>query len=345
MQVKNRLLIATSNEGKVKEIEHFLKDLPFEIISLKDLDKEYTEPEETGSTLEANAILKAKYYAEKTNYVSLADDGGIFIDALDGWPGVKSARAGNTDKERINTVLQKMSGIENRKALFRVSLALYNPKDKVCFISNGEISGSLLNEPAKNGVNNFGYNTIFFVEELNKTYSEMSLQEKNSISHRGKALSKIKYYLQNQYSGKNIVVPIALIIKDGKILSTLRNDPHRPQYHKKWEFPGGSIEMGEKAIENLVRETREETGYEVEVIKLLQHIYIDYQKDYNYQVYLLPYLCKIKSGDGSYNDAEVMDIKFFELDDLLNQDLIDENNLMLKELLPELKDLIKEHNL
>ena len=90
---KRQLLIGTSNKGKLSEIKSFLNTSMFDIVSLEDLDMEIEDPEETGTTLEENAILKARYYGEKTGLLTLTDDGGIYIDALDGWPGIKSARS------------------------------------------------------------------------------------------------------------------------------------------------------------------------------------------------------------------------------------------------------------
>jgi len=342
---KRKLLIATSNEGKLEEIKQFLDTLPFELIGLQDLKENIPEPEETELTVEGNAILKAKYYGEKTGIMSLADDGGLFVDALDGWPGVKSARIADIDENRTKTVLDKMNNIENRKASFIVGLALYDPDKKTVFVTEGETRGTILKEVFVGGTNNYGFNPIFFVDDMKKVYAEMSLQEKNSVSHRGKALNKIKHYLQNQYRARDIVVPISLVIKDGKILSNLRNDPHRPEYHKKWEFPGGGMEIGENMQENLIRETKEEAGYDIEIIKMLQYIHVEYQKDYNYQVYLVPYVCKIVGGDGVYSDAEVLEMEFFELDELLNKDLVGENKKLYTKLLPELKEVIKEYAL
>lgn len=342
---KKKLLIATSNQGKFEEIKQFLYDLPFELVNLKDLDKKIPEPEETEPTIESNAILKAKYYAEQTGLISLADDGGLFIDALDGWPGVKSARVSDTDDARVETVLEKMKDKKNRGASFQVSLALYDPEKNKLFVSSGKTDGKILEEAFRGGINNYGFNPIFYITDIGKVYAEMTLQEKNSVSHRGKALLKIKYYLQHEYGSRNIVVPLALIIKDGKILSSVRNDPHRPKYHKKWEFPGGSVEIGEEIHENLIREVKEETGFEVEVVKMLQNIYVKYQEDLQYQVYLIPHVCKIVGGEEKFNDAEVLDMKFFEIDSLTDMPLIGENKEMYKKLLPELKEVIQKYNL
>ena len=343
-----KILIATTNEGKFKEMVHFLNDLPFDFISLKDLDIDIEEPEEDKPDIEGNAILKARYYAEKTGLVSISDDGGLFIDALDGWPGVKSARVADSVEDRIDVTLEKMKDIpeDKRTANFQSCLAVYNPKDKNIFIAHGQTDGKILNKKveAKNG---FGYDPIFYVNEAEKTYAEMTTSEKNSISHRGKAVNKIKYFLQNQYNGKHVVVPFAIIIKEGKILLALRNEPHRPEYHKKWELPGGTMEVGETLVGNVEREAKEEAGYDVEVVEQINYIGVESQQGGNltYQVYLIPFVCKIIGGDGIYSDAEILDTKWVEVDDVLNHEMIGNNNKMFKEFLPELKRIIKENNL
>lgn len=343
-----QILIATTNEGKFKEMVHFLDDLPFEFVSLKDLNTTPEEPEENAPDIEGNAILKAKYYGEKTGLVSIADDGGLFIDALDGWPGVKSARVADTTEERIEKTLEKMKELseDKRTASFQTCLAVYNPKDKNIFVSHGQTDGKILNKKveAKNG---FGYDPIFFANEAGKTYAEMTTSEKNAVSHRGKALNKIKYFLQNQYDDKHVVVPFALIVKEGKVLLSLRNEPHRPAYHKKWQMPGGSMEVGETLIGNVVREAKEEVGYDVEVVEQINYIGVESQQAGNltYQVYLIPFVCKIIGGDGVYNDAETLDVKWVEVDDVLNHEMISNNDKMFEDFLPELKRVIKENNL
>src|SRR3990167_10501814 len=127
----NRLLIATTNPGKLAEIRRFLSDVPLELVSLNDVDiKERVE--ETGKTFEENAILKAKFYAEKSGLPTIGDDGGFEIDALGGEPGVKSHRwvhgdKENSDEELIEYTFKKMKGIKNRKAQLRAVLALALP--------------------------------------------------------------------------------------------------------------------------------------------------------------------------------------------------------------------------
>jgi len=339
--MKRTLLIATQNEGKIKEILSYLEHTPFDIISLLDIDPIST-PEEPETTIEGNAVFKAKYYAEKTGYIALADDGGVFIDELQGWPCVKSARVAETDEERRRIVLKKMNEIKNRRAEFRTALACYDPKTKNCIISTGVREGEIL-EREQQGEHMWGYNPIFFLPDKQKTYAELSIQEKNETSHRGKALIQMKYLLQNQYKAKDLVVPYALVIKDTKVLMILRNDPHRPEYHKKWEFPGGSMEFGETLEENVIRETKEETGYTVEIIDKISYIAIEAQEyeTFSYQIYLIGLVCKIVNGEKTLNDMETLEIKWFDLDDVLNHELVGENARMYEKLLPELKKIIQ----
>ena len=194
-----KILIATTNEGKFREIKSFLGDLPIEFVSLEDLKNKYKEPIEDQPTLEGNAILKAKYYAEKTGLISLADDGGLFIDALKGWPGVKSARIACSNTKRNKLILEKLKNKDwkKRTAQFKLALALFDPLTKDLHLTYGETAGHILEKPIDSN-NGFGYDPIFFVDEKKKAYVEMSVVEKNSCSHRGKALNRMKELLRKQ---------------------------------------------------------------------------------------------------------------------------------------------------
>ena len=145
---------------------------------------------------------------------------------------------------------------------------------------------------------------------------------------------------------KLINVVAALIEKDGKVLIAKRStgDPH---VMGKWEFPGGGVDFKENTLENVVRETKEETGLLVEPVKLLQHIAVEWQEypTFSYQVYLIPYVCKIVGGEINPRDHEVLEVQWFDLDDVTNHPLIGENARMYEKFLPELKEVIKEHNL
>jgi XTP/dITP diphosphohydrolase len=192
---KQILLIATSNMGKAKEISEALKDFDFEIKTLKDFPN-ITPPQETGNTFFENAYLKAKYYAEKTGLLSLADDSGLEVDILNGAPGIYSSRfAGEnaSDEENNKKLLELLKNVplEKRKARFVCVIVVYHPSGKY-IKSEGIWEGLIGFEPR--GSYGFGYDPIFLVPEYNykKTAAELPIEEKNKLSHRGKALVKLK---------------------------------------------------------------------------------------------------------------------------------------------------------
>ena len=189
------LLIATSNMGKVREISEALRDFDLEIKTLKDYC-EINPPEETGKTFFENAYLKAKYYTEKTGLMCLADDSGLEVDILNGAPGIYSSRfAGEnaTDEENNKKLLALLQGIplEKRKARFVCVIVVYHPSGKY-IKTEGTWEGLIGFEPK--GSHGFGYDPIFLVPEYNyeKTAAELPIEEKNKLSHRGKALEALK---------------------------------------------------------------------------------------------------------------------------------------------------------
>jgi len=189
------LLIATSNMGKVREISEALRDFDLEIKTLKDYC-EINPPEETGKTFFENAYLKAKYYTEKTGLMCLADDSGLEVDILNGAPGIYSSRfAGEnaTDEENNKKLLALLQGIplEKRKARFVCIIVVYHPSGKY-IKTEGTWEGLIGFEPK--GSHGFGYDPIFLVPEYNyeKTAAELPIEEKNKLSHRGKALEALK---------------------------------------------------------------------------------------------------------------------------------------------------------
>jgi len=347
--MRQKILIATGNPGKFREIMHILGDLPFDFLSLNDVPEKISEPEETGETLESNAILKARHYAEKTGLITISEDTGFFVDAIGGWPGLKAARVGDNDEERKKLLLEKMNDVsdEKRTAKFMTSAACYNPNNQNIFLSSGTIEGKILKQEATANDLNFGYNPLFFVPELSKAFSEMTVAEKNSVSQRGKAFKKMAYYLNHEFGFKHIVVPVAVIIKDGKILLAKRYDPHNPEFHGKWELSGGIMEMGENIEDNLIREVQEELGYKVEIIEKINHIHIHHRvgKDFEYQVYLIPIVCRIIEETNKFNDGEVMETFWIEPDDYINYDYIADNKTMMKNIIPAIKEIIKKNNL
>ncbi len=191
-----KLLIATKNQGKVREYRELLADLPFEVVSLADVGLD-AEVEETGATFEENAILKARTYARLSGLLTWADDSGLAVDALDGWPGVHSARVAGpnaSDADRIALLLQRLEGVppEQRTAAFHCVVAIATPDGRV-WTTDGMCSGVIIDEPTGRG--GFGYDPVFFVPALGKTFAQLSSEEKNAISHRGMAARKAKALL------------------------------------------------------------------------------------------------------------------------------------------------------
>lgn len=187
------LLIATTNAGKTREVQAMLDDLPVRLISLAAFP-DLESPDETETTLEGNARLKALYYARATKLWTLADDSGLEVDTLDGAPGVHSARYAGidaTDEDNNQKLLGELAGRPdtNRTARFRCCLVLAS-RDGVAAIASGFVEGKILNE--RRGHNGFGYDPLFYIEELNQTAAELTPEVKNKISHRGKALEAIR---------------------------------------------------------------------------------------------------------------------------------------------------------
>lgn len=191
------LLIATKNWGKVKEIAQMLQDLglDLEIKTLKDFP-EIESPPETGKTFFENALIKAKYYAEKTGFLVLADDSGLEVDALNGAPGVYSSRFAGpdaTDEKNNQKLLELLKDVplEKRTARFVCVMVCYHPSGKY-LKTEGTWEGRIAFSPRGNY--GFGYDPIFLVKELNyeKTAAELPIEVKNQLSHRGKALKALK---------------------------------------------------------------------------------------------------------------------------------------------------------
>lgn len=184
------ILIATTNFGKVREIKDILDSPEIKILTMKDFPH-LPEIEEDGKTYQENALKKAKKTLEYTGKICLADDSGLEIDYLQGKPGLYSSRWGNSDEERINRVLKLLENvpINKRKAKFVCVATLVFPDGKIYTVKE-ECKGSINFKPK--GEYGFGYNPIFFVPEYNKTFAELGDNIKNQISHRGKAMRRIR---------------------------------------------------------------------------------------------------------------------------------------------------------
>lgn len=195
-----KLLIATTNPAKVAELKKYLFpliDKGLEILSLENLSREIEEPEETGTTLEENAELKARYYAEQTGLPSLADDGGFEIDALNGEPGVKSNRwlgYKASDEELIAYTLKRLQGVPFKDRTTRGALVLcyYNPQTGTLYKVQESIEGYMAEETSGGVIPGFPYRALFKVKAFdNKYYDELTEEEHNAINHRKKAVEQI----------------------------------------------------------------------------------------------------------------------------------------------------------
>ncbi|QNG61022.1 XTP/dITP diphosphatase [Metabacillus idriensis] len=191
------VIIATKNAGKLVEFQSILSAYDLKAISLLDLE-ESPDVEETGSTFEENAILKAEAISKMYGKMAIADDSGLSVDFLGGEPGIYSARYAGVDKNdaaNIEKVLNKLNGItkEERNARFRCALALAEPGRETITVE-GSVEGYITDEPI--GENGFGYDPIFLVKDKAKTMAQLTKEEKNKISHRAVALQKLAKLLQ-----------------------------------------------------------------------------------------------------------------------------------------------------
>lgn len=185
------LVIATTNDGKLEEFKELMKEMKVELKSLKDWP-EIAVPVENGKTFAANARQKAVYYAKKTGKLCIADDSGLEVQTLKGEPGVRSARyAGEEADDEANNklLLQTMKFHMKRTCRFRCALAVANPAGKILAETEGICEGMLLHD--KVGEEGFGYDPLFWSTELHKSLGEATMEEKNEISHRSKAIKKL----------------------------------------------------------------------------------------------------------------------------------------------------------
>ena len=187
------LILASNNEHKVEEIKNILED--YKILTLKDINF-FDEIIEDGDTFEENALIKARTVAKYSGKASIADDSGLSVELLDGRPGVYSARYSKeqTDEKNIEKVLQELNGNKS-KAKFVSVIALVEP-DGTELTFRGECYGEIIFE--KQGTNGFGYDPIFYVPELNKTFAELTQEQKNAVSHRKESLEKFSKYLKEE---------------------------------------------------------------------------------------------------------------------------------------------------
>ena len=191
------LLIATTNKGKVAELAYMLQGMEYRVIGLSSLPDPPPPVEETGTTFEENALLKARYYHEQTGLLTLADDSGLEVDALDGRPGVYSARYGGDDlseEEQVQLLLRELHDVPEarRTGRYVCCIALAGPRLEQAFTESCE--GRIAFAPI--GTGGFGYDPVFYDPELGCTFAEISREAKAARSHRGKALRAARQFLE-----------------------------------------------------------------------------------------------------------------------------------------------------
>jgi len=193
------LLLATKNEGKLREMRDFLQGLPYRVLTEADLGRELPLVDESGETLLANAQLKARAYAAASGLLALADDSGLEVDALDGAPGVHSARwagpqaTAEDNNRKLLAELEALGVNAPRQARFRTVMVLAEPTGREDWVA-GHCDGLIPRSPQGQG--GFGYDPLFFVPAAGRSFAQMSLEEKNRFSHRGEALRRVKILLE-----------------------------------------------------------------------------------------------------------------------------------------------------
>ena len=179
--MKRKLIVATSNPGKLREMQKYLVNLDWEL----ELKPNELEIEETGDTFMANACLKASQVAKLMEEWAIADDSGLEVKALDGAPGIYSARYGRTDQDRIARLLRELGDTDNRQAQFVCAIAIARKDGSIALQTEGICQGEILKSPI--GTDGFGYDPIFYVPQQQQTFAQMKPEVKQKLSHRGKA--------------------------------------------------------------------------------------------------------------------------------------------------------------
>ncbi len=190
-----RLVVATNNLGKIKEINEILEDLPYEVVPVSKFEKDF-HVEEDGQTYAENAIKKAQWVAMRIGQLAIADDSGLEVDALDGAPGLYSARFGGgclSQSEKNVLLLQKLADVSERSARFRCVIAVVSPDGRI-ETTEGVCEGTIGTEPQ--GRFGFGYDPLFIVPEYQKTMAELEPKIKNTVSHRARALQQLPEILK-----------------------------------------------------------------------------------------------------------------------------------------------------
>lgn len=199
------IFIASSNQGKIREIKSILKHDLLDLVSVLDAEKLQKlgiviprgfDVIEDGQTFRDNALLKARAYAKLTNLPTIADDSGLEVEALDGFPSVNSNRwFEGTTQERNLALLRKLKNQNNRCARFYSVICFFDPKDNLTKFFEGEIKGEIAFEPKGNKIEGFGYDPIFIPEGFTQSFSQLGVEFKNTISHRRQALFKLSQFV------------------------------------------------------------------------------------------------------------------------------------------------------
>ncbi|MFN8060372.1 MAG: non-canonical purine NTP pyrophosphatase [Vicinamibacterales bacterium] len=198
---RSRVVIATRNPGKVDEFTHLLRGTPCDIVML-DAGSPLAEPEESGETFAANARLKALYYAAHTTDLVVADDSGLEIEALQGWPGVRTARVpGVTYPEKWAEVYRRLDSRGDRASAARFVCAIAVAEaGAILFEAVGHVDGRV--SPVPRGSGGFGYDPIFFYPPYGRTLAEISPDDKSRVSHRARAVDELRTYLAERFGGR-----------------------------------------------------------------------------------------------------------------------------------------------
>lgn len=198
----SKVVLASSNSHKLKELQAMLSKFDFELLSLSDVGLAGLDIPEDGDTFEANSLQKAMVVARLTGYPAVADDSGLMVDHLNGAPGVYSARyAGEPKSDKANNakLIEALRGVpeSGRTAKFVTVITLFVNEDQI-LTARGEVEGQILFE--ERGSGGFGYDPLFYVESLDKTFAELGGDEKNAISHRGRAIMKLRSLLTEDHN-------------------------------------------------------------------------------------------------------------------------------------------------
>lgn len=189
-------LLASQNPGKLNEMKQLLQGLPFRVVGPRELGI-LEAPEETGTTFIENASLKALYYADRSGLLSVADDSGLSVDALEGGPGLYSSRFGGegaTDGDRNRLLLEKLAGVsEERRGAHFTSAVVVARGDRSLFQAQETVDGFIAEEPR--GESGFGYDPLFYYPPFAKTFGEVAREDKDRVSHRGKAFARLRAFL------------------------------------------------------------------------------------------------------------------------------------------------------